>query len=106
MKLVSFQSFDGAKLGALINDRILDLQTTYQAAVPDPALPKLLNGMNAFLEGGQRAFEAATHAIRVAEASPEKAVWVKESAPAACSQSEQDIAACWKLCSTYRRRRR
>ena len=77
MKLVSFQSSDGAKLGALIDDRILDLQTTYKAAVVDPALPKLLNGMDDFLESGQRAFDAATHSIRVAEASPEKAVWVK-----------------------------
>lgn len=77
MKLVSFQSSDGTKLGALIDDRILDLQTTYRAAVVDPALPKLLAGMDAFLENGQRAFDAATHSIRVAEASPEKAVWVK-----------------------------
>ncbi len=77
MKLVSFQSSDGPKLGALINDQILDLQTTYQAAVPDPTLPRLLKSMCAFLEGGQRAFTAATHAMRVGEASPEKAVWVK-----------------------------
>ena len=59
MKLVSFQSSDGPKLGASIDDKVLDLQATYQAAVTDDALPALLSGMIAFLEGGQRAFDAA-----------------------------------------------
>ena len=75
MKLVSFQSSDGPKLGASIDDKVLDLQATYQAAVTDDALPALLSGMIAFLEGGQRAFDAATHAINVAAENPEKAVW-------------------------------
>ncbi len=76
MKLVSFQSSSGPKLGALINDKILDLQATYQAAVTDAALPRLLGGMIPFLKGGQRGHDAAAHAIRVAAASPEKAVWI------------------------------
>ena len=75
MKLVSFQSSDGPKLGASIDDKVLDLQATYQAAVTDDALPALLSGMIAFLEGGQRAFDAATHAINVAAEDSEKAVW-------------------------------
>ena len=49
MKLVSFQSSDGPKLGASIDDKVLDLQATYQAAVTDDALPALLSGMIAFL---------------------------------------------------------
>jgi 2-keto-4-pentenoate hydratase/2-oxohepta-3-ene-1,7-dioic acid hydratase in catechol pathway len=75
MKLVSFQSSDGPKLGALIDDKILDLQATCQAAVPDVAFNRLLGGMLQFLEKGEQAFDAATHVIRVAEANPEKAVW-------------------------------
>ncbi len=75
MKLVSFQSSDGAKLGASVDDKVLDLQATYQAAVTDDALPALLSGMIPFLEGGQRAFDAATHAINVAAENPEKVVW-------------------------------
>ena len=31
MRLVSFQSSDGPKLGASIDDKVLDLQATYQA---------------------------------------------------------------------------
>ena len=54
MRLVSFQSSDGPKLGALVDDKVLDLQATYQAAVTDDALPALLSGMIAFLEAGQR----------------------------------------------------
>ena len=75
MKLVSFQSSDGPKLGASIDDKVLDLHATYQVAAIDDALPTLLGGMIPFLEGGQRAFDVATHAINVAESNPEKAVW-------------------------------
>ena len=50
MRLVSFQSSDGPKLGAFVDDKVLDLQATYQAAVTDDALPALLSGMIAFLE--------------------------------------------------------
>ena len=45
----------GPKLGTSIDDKVLDLQATYQAAVTDDALPALLSGMIAFLEGGDRA---------------------------------------------------
>ena len=66
---------------ASIDDKVLDLQATYQAAVTDDALPALLSGMIAFLEGGQRAFDAATHAINVAAENAEKAVWSTDSTP-------------------------
>ena len=65
----------GPKLGASINDKVLDLQATYQAAVTDDALPALLSGMIAILEGGQRAFGAATNAINWLAENAEQAVW-------------------------------
>ena len=101
MKLVSFQSSDGPKLGASIDDKVLDLQATYQAAVTDDALPALLSGMIAFLEGGDRAFDAATHAINVAAENPEKAVWSTDPAAITNSQPEKAIAARRELRLAY-----
>jgi 2-keto-4-pentenoate hydratase/2-oxohepta-3-ene-1,7-dioic acid hydratase in catechol pathway len=79
MKLVSIQSSNGARLGASIDDKVLDLQATYQAAGVAGAPDTLLGGMIAFLEGGQQAFDAAAHAIGVAEANPEKGVWATDA---------------------------
>lgn len=78
MKLVSFQSTSAPKLGALIDDRVLDLQATSQAAGGSDAQSTLLSGMIPFLEGGQVALDAATHVINTAEASPGNAVWTTD----------------------------
>lgn len=76
MKLVSFQGPAEAKLGASIDDKVLDLHATYQTISADETVPMLLDGMVAFLEGGQEAFDAATHVISAATADPAQAVWV------------------------------
>jgi 2,4-didehydro-3-deoxy-L-rhamnonate hydrolase len=78
MKLVSFQSTNGPKLGALIGDKILDLHATSQASVPDIAFNRLFGGMLQFLEKGQAALDAAAHVIRVVEANADKAVWTTD----------------------------
>jgi len=76
MKLVSFQSPEGAKLGALINNRILDVRATCQAVGVDATAVRRLGTMMAFLEGGDAAFSAAAQAIAAANQDAEKAVWV------------------------------
>ena len=75
MKLVSFQSANGAKLGALLDNQILDLHATCQAVAPDIAFNRLLSGMLQFIEKGESAFDAAARVIRAVEANPDKAVW-------------------------------
>lgn len=75
MKLVSFQSANGAKLGALLDNQILDLHATCQVVTPDIAFNRLLSGMLQFIEKGESAFDAAARVIRAVEANPDKAVW-------------------------------
>ena len=75
MKLVSFQNSNGPRVGASIDDKVLDLKATLQSALIDSVRPGIFSGMIAFLRAGQEAFDAAAQAINVANSDPEKAVW-------------------------------
>lgn len=75
MKLVSFQSSNGPRVGASIDDKVLDLKATLQSALIDSVRPGIFSGMIAFFQAGQEGFDAAAQAINVAKSDPEKAVW-------------------------------
>ena len=75
MKLVSFEASGGSKLGALINDKILDLKSTYEVAFPDCVQKRTLGNMMTYLNQGEAAKEAAQKAVDYAVSNPDKAVW-------------------------------
>jgi len=74
MKLVSFDDSGQAKLGALVNDKILDLSVTYETAASN-ANKRLLASMMSFLKHGDKAFDAAKKTIEFAKLNPNKATW-------------------------------
>lgn len=74
MKLVSFDDSGRTKLGALIDDKILNLSATYETAVSD-ANSRLLANMMSFLKNGDRAFDAAKKTVEYAKSNPNKATW-------------------------------
>ncbi|MFQ6043755.1 MAG: fumarylacetoacetate hydrolase family protein [Candidatus Poribacteria bacterium] len=64
-----------SKLGALINDRILDLKATYEAAFPSGAQKRALRNMMTYLNRGEAGKEAAQKAVDYAVSNPGEAVW-------------------------------
>ena len=75
MKLVTFGEKCCPKLGAKIDDKILDLKATYEAAHPDGRGKRGLSSMMAYLNHGEAAFDTASKVVKLAEESPNKAVW-------------------------------
>ena len=62
-------------MGAQIDDKILDLRATYEAAFPDCTKKRILSNMMAYLNHGDAAFEAAQKTVECAASNPDKAVW-------------------------------
>jgi 2-keto-4-pentenoate hydratase/2-oxohepta-3-ene-1,7-dioic acid hydratase in catechol pathway len=75
MKLISFEAAGVSKLGALIDDKILDLRSTYEVAFPASAEKRALGNMMAYLNRGEAAKEAAQKAVDYARTNRAKAVW-------------------------------
>jgi len=71
MKLVSFRSDDGPRLGLSVGDAVVDVAATYAAPFEGDA--SALGTMRSFLNGGETAHEAAQQVQDLATASPEKA---------------------------------
>lgn len=75
MKLVTFGKKCCPKLGAEIDDKILDLRATYEVAHPEGRCKRMLSSMIAYLNHGEAALDAAGKVVKFAEENPDKAVW-------------------------------
>ena len=75
MKLVTFGQKCCPKLGAKIDDKILDLKATYEAVHPEGNRKRGLSSMIAYLNHGEVAFDTANKVVKFAGENPDKAVW-------------------------------
>lgn len=85
MQVVSIRSTLGVQLGFRVNGRVVDAAKSYAANFADDVV-FALSSVQAFLDGGDRAFDAARRLEELARRSPEKVHWTTAplAAPIPC----------------------